>query len=144
MAMRTTAGVLLIVGLLAGCAGGGKTDAAAPGTSTTPAAECTQASQALLDRIATGALDGTGMVPVTGQVYLSPDYGKVYFVAMRFTATGIEDQTGVWATSGLDSGITMSVDGFAKEFTDWPDSATTDAAITSTDPAVAVAIGCLG
>jgi len=144
MAMRTTAGVLLIVGLLAGCAGGGKTDAPAHGTSTTPAAECTQAPQALLDRIATGALDGTGMVPVTGQVYLSPDYGKVYFVAMRFTATGVEDQTGVWATNGLDSGITMSVDGFAKEFTDWPDSATTDAAIASTDPAVAVAIGCLG
>lgn len=142
--MRTTALALMTIGLLAGCAGtaAGEADEAVS-TSAAPTAECTQAPQALLDRIATGALDGTGVVPLTGQVYLSPDYGKVYFVAMRFTATGVEDQTGVWATNGLDSGITMSVDGFAKEFTDWPDSATTDAAIASTDPAVAVAIGCL-
>src|SRR5665647_85990 len=140
--MRTIALALMTVGLLAGCAGTAAGEAAS--TSAAPGADCTQAPQALLDRIATGALDATGMVPVTDQVYLSPDYGKVYFVAMRFTATGIEDQTGVWATNGLDSGITMSVDGFAKEFTDWPDSATTDAAIASTDPAVAVAIGCLG
>ena len=142
--MRTTALTLMTIGLLAGCAGAAGGDAADPaGTSAAPTAECTQAPQALLDRIATGALDGTGMVPLTGQAYLSPDYGKVYFVAMRFTATGVEDQTGVWATNGLDSGITMSVDGTATQFTDWPDSATTDAAITSTDPAVAVAIGCL-
>ena len=136
--------MLLIVGLLAGCAGGGKTDAAAPGTSAAPTVECTQASQALLDRIATGALDGVGMVPVTGQVYRAPNYGETYFVAMTFSAAGIDDATGVWATNGIDSGITMSVDAVAKGFTDWLDASTISTPIASTDPAVAIAIGCLG
>lgn len=131
------------------------TPAASPATTPSPtptvteqpvvaSADCVDAPTALLERIATGALDGTGMKPVTGKAYLSPDYGKVYFVAVRFAATGVEDQTGVWATNGLDTGITMSVDGIAKNFTDWPDAATTGAKIKSTDPAVAVAIGCLG
>jgi len=138
--MRAIAGVLLVVGMLAGCSSGGD----APGVSAAPAVECATAPQELLDRIATGALDGTGMKPTAGGAYLSPDYENVYFVAVRFAATGVDDQVGVWATNGLDSGITMSVDGIAKTFTDWPDSASTSAAIKSTDPGVKAAIGCLG
>jgi len=126
--------------MLAGCSSGGD----APGVSAAPAVECVTAPQALLDRIATGALDGTGMVPVTGQVYRAPNYGETYFVAMTFSAAGIDDATGVWATNGIDSGITMSVDAVAKGFTDWLDASTISTPIASTDPAVAAAIGCLG
>lgn len=138
--MRTAAGVLLLVCVLAGCSSGGGAAADSPATQVA----CVDAPAALLDRIATGALDGTGMKPVTGKAYLSPDYSKVYFVAVRFSATGIDDQTGVWATNDLDSGTTMSVDGIAKNFTNWPDASKTGAKIEVTDPAVAVAVGCLG
>ncbi len=155
--MNTLRATLAVAALLA-LAGCGGTQSEPEATSPTPreavatttaepttaSAECTPASQALLDRIATGALDGTGMVPLSGEVYLSPDYGKAYFVAVKFSATGIEDQTGVWVTNDLEFGTTMSVDGTAINFTDWPEASKTDPNLTIADPTASVVIECLG
>ena len=86
------------------------------------------------------------MVVTRGAAYRSPDFEKVWFVAAEFTATGVEPQVGVWATNSLDpsAGILMSADNMAKQFTVWPDAATTDAQIATTDPAIGSALDCLG
>jgi hypothetical protein len=63
----------------------------------------------------------------------SNDLEKVYMVAADIQGDGMEgnDDIGVWATNSLQgNGLIFSVDGFAKEFSDWGDAATTDAQIT--------------
>ncbi len=98
---------------------------------------CIKATEELLDNIAFLAQDGTGLVPVSGYYIKSPDFVSVYFVAMEFSATGIENQIGVWASNKTDgSNAIYSVDGFAKEFTDWFHSDETDANISPYDPSI--------
>lgn len=106
-------------------------------TTQTNNSNCIKATEELLDNIALLAQDGTGLVPVSGYYIKSPDFVSVYFVAMEFSATGIENQIGVWASNKTDgSNAIYSVDGFAKEFTDWFHSDETDANISPYDPSI--------
>lgn len=107
---------------------------------------CESVSKAMLKGIASGAQDGTGLKPIRGAAYKSPDFEKVYFIAMEFSADGVDSQVGVWASNSLKpgGGILMSVDGFAKQFTVWPDAENTDAQISPADPGVEAAKSCLG
>jgi hypothetical protein len=50
----------------------------------------------------------------------STEHKKAYYVAVRFHGSGVKDGIGVWATNDLNSGSIFSVDGFAKEFSDFP------------------------
>jgi hypothetical protein len=95
----------------------------------------------LLEAIASGEESGVGMKPIRGVAVKSEDFSEVYMVAMEFSATGVENQIGVWATNSLTAGggIIMAVDGTAQAFTVWPDADKTDAAITQSDDGVAEA-----
>ncbi len=98
---------------------------------------CEVASMDLLDNIAMLAQEGTGLSPVRGFYVKSRDFTSVYFVAMEFSATGIENQIGVWVSNKSDgSGAIFSADGFAKEFTDWFHADETDVAISAADPSI--------
>lgn len=107
--------------------------------------ECLKVSPKLAKGIAKGEESGVGMKPGRAVAVKSPDFDKVYFIAMEFGATGIEDQVGVWASNSLKpgGGVILAVDGFAKEFTVWPDADKTDAAIDGADPSADAAIACL-
>ena len=56
----------------------------------------------------------------------SNDFDSVYMVSGNITGAGINpgDAIGVWAISGTpdNPGLTLSVDGFAKSFSPWPDA----------------------
>lgn len=95
--------------------------------------------------ITSGPEDGTDMKARAVAAVQSPDSENVYFIAMTFSATGVEDQTGVWASNGLKSGdgLILAMDGIAKQFTFWPDADSTDAAISGADPSVEQATACL-
>jgi hypothetical protein len=69
----------------------------------------------------------------------------VYVVAVKFSATGVASQVGVFAATSLtgSGGMVLAIDGPAKQFTVWPDADKTDAAISETDPSVAAAKACL-
>lgn len=126
---------------------------AAPVDSTAPAAtttsetmtkvECISIPSNVLTDIASGEEAGVGMIPIVGFAVKSPDFSNVYFLAIQFSATGVEDQIGVWARNGIDLGIIMSVDSIAQNFSVWPDADGTDAAIASNDPSVGSAKSCL-
>lgn len=74
------------------------------------------------------------MKPVRGMVVKSSDFENVYFVAVEFSATGVENQIGVWATNSPDgTGSIFSVDGMAQEFTDWGSGDGTDVNTTISD-----------
>ncbi len=150
MTRRTAAAAVTLAGLLAlsACGGGGNEEPAEADqeAAAESAQACEEVPQGVLDNIAGGAKEGTGLAPVSGAAYRSPDFEKVYLVAMEFSAEGVENQVGVWATNSLDPaepGMILAVDGFAKEFTTWVDAETTDAAIGPADPSADAAEACL-
>ena len=69
----------------------------------------------------------------------SDDYEQVYFVAAKIYGPGIDENKGagpgIWAISGTleNPGITLAVDGFAQQFSDWTDGSKTDAKTSPAD-----------
>ena len=121
----------------------GNSSSASSASSASVNVQCIEIPSLVLADIASGEESGVGMIPVAGYAIKSPDFSNVYFLAIQFSATGIDDQIGVWARNGIDSGIIMSVDSIAQNFTVWPDADGTDAAIASNDPSVSSAKSCL-
>ncbi len=83
--------------------------------------------------------------PVKSAAWRSPDYEKVWFIGVRFSATGVGEQVGVWASNSLEAGggLILAVDGYAQQFTDWPDADKSAAKISKADRAVAIVKQCL-
>lgn len=77
----------------------------------------------------------------------SKDYSKVWMIAAEIEGPGVDgdSQIATWASNGLDAstGLILSVDGFAKEFSDWPDGSKTDAGTSQSDDGVAEAKACV-
>ena len=114
---RVVAGsaVAAVAFVLAGCGG----DAEA-----TPSADCLTVPPEVMTAIADGAPEGSGFVAREASAVLGTG-GEVYFVAMRFEAAGQTDLVGVWSTTSItanQAATVISVDGFAKQFTHWPDA----------------------
>jgi len=105
---------------------------------------CEPVSKEVMAAIVIGADEGTGMKAIRAIAYRSPDFTKVYFVAMEFSATGVPNQVGVWATNSItEVAAIMSTEGYSKNFTDWPDASKTDAQISGTDRSIKIAKDCL-
>lgn len=136
--MKFTALAAVAVLALAGCSS--STPAASK-----PAATCLLVDSAMGQGIMSGAEAGTGAKFVRAAAVKSPDFAKVYFIAVEFSAPGISNQVGVFTSNSLTTGggIVMAVDAFAQEFTVWPDADTSKAAISKADPSVADAKACL-
>ncbi|MFW6598131.1 hypothetical protein ACQBAU_16255 [Propionibacteriaceae bacterium Y2011] len=108
--------------------------------------ECLEVTDEFAVTILDGAPDGTakeaGYKLIKAAAVKSPDHKEVYVVAIRFDAPGGDPVTGVWATTSLTTGPILSVDGFAKNFTQWPDG-TKQSGITGVEPYVQAAKGCV-
>lgn len=107
-------------------------------------ADCLEVSGGMTKAILS-ATNTTPLKLVAASAVKSSEHNKAYYIAIRFTTRGVDDDEGVWASNSLDpgSGVIMSVDAIAKEFTDWPDASTTDAAMSSTDQGAKDALSCL-
>ena len=122
-----------------------------PGASSKSTAEgCLEVADSLLAAIGAGVtgLDNSNSV-IRAAAVKSPDFAEVWFVAAEIAGPGIEkgEVVGVWATNrGADNsrpGLIMSVDPYAKAFSDWGDAASTDAKISAGDRSVDLAKACL-
>jgi len=87
---------------------------------------------------------------VSAAAVKSPDFKNVYFVAVKFKAIGVGSQVGVWAISGKlpqkpgdVSGLTLSANSIAQQFTVWPDGNKTQAQIAINDRSIGAATKCL-
>ncbi len=117
------------------------------GDSSQPESRCQKVSAAMQRAIASGEEGGAGMKVLDGAAVRSDDFSEAYMIALRFTVTGVEEeQVGVWSSNSLKpgGGLILAVDGFAKEFTVWPDADKTDADMTINDDGVEEAAGCMG
>lgn len=142
MVRRSVTALAIAAGLASLTACGGQ---ASSMPTSAAAAECLDATDIATNGIMKGAT-GEGMKFVSAKAVKSPDFSKVYFIAMKFSATGVEDQVGVWASNSLEpgGGLTMAIDGVAQQFSDWGPGSSTTAKISAVDPSVAVAKSCLG
>lgn len=142
--------LLSVAALTALACGAAPTDTAEPSTSTSsaPPSRCEQVNADVVNAIMElGAKPEVGkLTPVKAAAVKSTAFKNVYMVAISFTATGFDGkpEIGVWATGNIDRhSMTMSVDGFAKQFTDFPDAATSDAEIRLGDDGVSEAKACV-
>lgn len=108
------------------------------------AVDCLDATNIAQNGIMKGA-KGAGMKFIAAKAVKSADFSKVYFIAMKFSATGVPDQVGVWASNSLEpgGGLIMAIDGYAQQFSDWPAGSSTAAQISAADPSVARVKSCL-
>lgn len=76
----------------------------------------------------------------------SPDFEKVFFIAIEFELSGVPGPTqAVWASNTLSvSGDILAVDNVAQTLTDWIAAESTDAEISPADRSVDTALACLG
>jgi hypothetical protein len=109
-------------------------------------ARCEQVPTDLAQAILEGYEEGTGALEyVAAAAVRSKDFQQAHMIAIRFTAEGVGEQTGVWSSNSLENGrgLILAVDGPAKQFTVWPDADKTQAAMTSGDDGVAEAAACI-
>jgi len=104
--------------------------------------ECLRVPNAVVNRIADAAV-GTNMKPTKSKAIKSPD-AEVYFLAVRFHATGASNLEAVWATNSLEptSNQFLTVDRWAEKLTpNFPDASGADNAVD--DPSAVAAKACL-
>lgn len=118
---------------------------------TSMAAKCLSVSKWYPTQILAGNENGTGKLTfVSAAAVKSPDFKNVHFVAVKFKAAGVGNQVGVWAISGKlpqkageISGLTLSANTIAQQFTVWPDGNKTQAQIATNDQSIGAAIKCI-
>jgi hypothetical protein len=109
---------------------------------------CVPASPAQIEYIQTGIKDIDQNNDVTSNIWAvhSNDFENIWFVAAEIQGSGIQpkEAIGVWAISGdpASPGIILSVDGFAKNFSIYPDGSTTDAQTAMSDDGAQEALAC--
>jgi len=140
--LRIASLALFVLVVAAACGDGDGDSESASGTTGQPRSTTTQAQEpnrcvtvpsALVAAIEEGLTVSGGGTLRNARAVKSNDFEKVYMVAADIQGAGMEgnEQVGVWATNSLKGdGLIFSVDGQAKEFSDWGDGATTDANIT--------------
>jgi len=87
---------------------------------------------------------------VSAAAVKSPDFKNVHFIAVKFKAVGVGNQVGVWALSGKlpqkagdVSGLILSANAIAQQFTVWPDGNRSQAQIATNDRSIKAAAKCL-
>lgn len=132
---------VLALAVLIGCGGGSTSDESEPSKAPVKSG-CLKVDPGLAKAIIAGDENPAGLKAVKWAAVKSPDF---YFIAIEFSATGVDNQLGVWASTSLNQGakVIMSADSTAKAFTVWPDADETDAEITDTDPSIDAAKACI-
>lgn len=114
-----------------------------PQPTAAPASRCQPATTVLLDSIAEGLTVTGGGSLRNGWTVRSDDFQKAHFVAAEITGEGMDGTIGLWVTNDPASPqMLFSVNAFAKEFSDWADGGSTDAAFSQSDDGAREAIDC--
>jgi hypothetical protein len=106
---------------------------------------CIPVSSAMGQSIMSKATPGSGARFTKAVAVKSPDFSRVYFIALQFSAGDVENQVAVFASSELTpvGAPIMAVDAVAQQVTDWPDADKSKAAISKSDPYAMAAKACL-
>jgi hypothetical protein len=136
--------LLLILLLASGCT---NDVSSSEKTGASNASRCQPASTAQITAIRAGVkgIQASNDVRAAFAVR-SNDFDRVYMVSAKIYGPGMENGTGpgIWAISGdpNNPGLTLAVDGFAHQFSDYPEASKTQAAITQSADGVDAARVC--
>lgn len=107
---------------------------------------CNPAPEAVINRISSGLTIAGGGSIRKAFVVKSNDYESVFFISVDLQGKGLEGERDVatFATNRLDStGLTLSVDAVADEFSDWPLGKNTSFGISMIDDGVSDSRSCV-
>jgi hypothetical protein len=110
---------------------------------------CLPVAESVRADIEAGINNSPGTTITHTAAYVAGDRAEVWFIAGELAGTGIDPGSaiGLWAMNanpdGTGSGLTIAVDGFADQFTDWPYGPDTSFEITSFEPGAQEALACL-
>ncbi len=137
-------GLSLIISIQ-GCSSTGSSSASTEiNSNKAQVSQCLDVTSEKVSEIVSGQQEAVGMIPLMASAIKSLDFNNVYFIAIKFSATGIDDSVGVWATNNLETGGTnLAIDYVAQEFSIWPWGSASEAKISANDPAVQVVTNCL-
>lgn len=115
------------------------------------AASCLKITKWFPGELLSGNEKSTGKLTfVSAAAVKSPDFKNVHFIAVKFKAAGVGSQVGVWALSGKlpqkpgdVSGLILSANAIAQQFTVWPDGNKSQAQIALNDRSIKAATKCL-
>jgi len=115
------------------------------------AAGCLAITKWFPNELLSGNEKSTGKLTfVSAAAVKSPDFKNVHFIAVKFKAVGVGNQVGVWALSGKlpqkagdVSGLILSANSIAQQFTVWPDGNKSQAQIALNDRSIKAATKCL-
>jgi hypothetical protein len=115
------------------------------------AAGCLTITKWFPGELLSGNENGTGKLTfVSAAAVKSPDFKNVHFIAVKFKAAGVGSQVGVWALSGKlpqkpgdVSGLILSANAIAQQFTVWPDGNRSQAQIALNDRSIKAATKCI-
>jgi hypothetical protein len=115
------------------------------------ASSCLTITKWFPGELLSGNENNTGKLTfVSAAAVKSPDFKNVHFVAVKFKAAGVGNQVGVWAISGKlpqkpgdVSGLILSANAIAQQFTVWPDGNKSQAQIPLNDRSIKAATKCL-
>jgi hypothetical protein len=115
------------------------------------AAGCLAITKWFPSELLSGNEKSTGKLTfVSAAAVKSPDFKNVHFIAVKFKAVGVGNQVGVWALSGKlpqkageVSGLILSANSIAQQFTVWPDGNKSQAQIALNDRSIKAATKCL-
>jgi hypothetical protein len=118
---------------------------------TSNAAGCLAITKWFPNELLSGNEKSTGKLTfVSAAAVKSPDFKNVHFIAVKFKAVGVGNQVGVWALSGKlpqkagdVSGLILSANSIAQQFTVWPDGNKSQAQIALNDRSIKAATKCL-
>lgn len=134
--MKRLIPLILVVPLLAACGS----------TSASKAADCLTVPDAVSAAIAGGGKP-SDLVVKSGAAVKSTERKDMYFVALKFTqGSDATESIGLWAAANLDEGANtfISVDGYAKQFTQWPDGSASSYKLSMTEKDAKSALECAG
>jgi hypothetical protein len=120
-------------------------------SSSANAAGCLPITKWFPGELLSGNEKSTGKLSfVSAAAVKSPDFKNVHFIAVKFKAAGVGNQVGVWALSGKlpqkagdVSGLILSANAIAQQFTVWPDGDKSQAQIALNDRSIKAATKCL-
>ncbi len=110
----------------------------------TASSRCVPVAPAVVRAISQGLTISGGGGIRGAKAVKSRDFSNVYFVSARLIGPGLDgSDTATWATNRIKSiGLIFSVDGFAKEFSDWGDGGQTDAHLSMNNDGAAESRRC--
>lgn len=116
------------------------------GSTSTVTSRCLDVPDTILERLNSGLnINGGGSIRNVKAVK-SDTFSSVYFISGDLEGSGLEGSSDIatFATNKLDyTGLTLSVDAVAVEFSDWPDVKTTNLGVSIGDDGYSESRACV-